>query len=230
MSVAAGSPERPVRQHLRLGFRFGITEAEPHREAVELGLGQRVGALKFDRVLGCDHHERGFEGAAFAVARNLMFAHALQQRGLGARRGAVDFVGEQDVREHRAGAELEAALFRAVDVRADDVGGQQVGRELHPPEIRVDQPGQRLRQRGLADAGHVVEQHVAARNECGQQMADHLRLAANDPVEFVFDPVQFFNGVAHGKCPVFKIGYQNQSASKLNVPVSRAFQLALVRS
>ena len=60
--------------------------------------------------------------------------HALEQAGLRLRRRAVDLVDEHDVGEHRAGPELEALLALVVDVGADDVGGQQVGRALDARE------------------------------------------------------------------------------------------------
>ena len=56
--------------------------------------------------------------------------HALEQAGLRLRRGPVDLVDGHDVGEDRAGPELEPLLALVVDVRADDVGGQQVGRAL----------------------------------------------------------------------------------------------------
>ena len=50
---------RPVRvQHRQLGGGVGVADGDPRGEAVALGLGQRVGALHLDRVLGRDDHER----------------------------------------------------------------------------------------------------------------------------------------------------------------------------
>ena len=86
-----------------------IAQAQLEQEAVELGLGQRERALVLDRVLRRQHHEGAGQGRVDAVHRHLALAHALQQRGLRARRGAVDLVGQQDVGEGRAGDELELA-------------------------------------------------------------------------------------------------------------------------
>ena len=36
---------------------IGVSDAEAHEEAIELRLGERVGAVVFDGVLGGDHHE-----------------------------------------------------------------------------------------------------------------------------------------------------------------------------
>ena len=60
-----------------------------------------------------------------------------------------------------AGPELEAPVAAVPDGDADDVGGQQVGRELDPAERAVDRAGQGLGQARLADAGHVLDQQVA---------------------------------------------------------------------
>ena len=51
------------------------------------------------------------------------------------------------------------------DVRADDVGGHQVGRELDARELQVQDVGQRVDEARLADAGDALEQHVAARQQ-----------------------------------------------------------------
>jgi hypothetical protein len=50
---------------------------------------------------------------------------------------------------------------------ADQVAGHQVGGELHAPEVQAERDGQRMRQRGLADAGHVLDQQVAAGQQAG---------------------------------------------------------------
>ena len=56
------------------------------------------------------------------------------------------------------------AALRALlhDVRADDVGRHQVGRELDARERQVQDVGERVHEARLADAGNAFEQHVAA--------------------------------------------------------------------
>ena len=85
-----------------------VAEAQPHHEAVELSLGQRVRPLVLDGVLRRDHHERRGDGVREVVDRRLPLLHALQQAGLRLGRRPVDLVGEDDVGEDRPGAELEA--------------------------------------------------------------------------------------------------------------------------
>ena len=72
----------------------------------------------------------GGSGAGLAVDGDLALLHRLEQRRLRLRRGPVDLVGEHDVGEQRARLEAELLGRALVDADADEVGGQQVGREL----------------------------------------------------------------------------------------------------
>ncbi len=163
--------------HRELGLRVRVADRHAGGEAVPLCLGQGVGALHLDRVLGGDHHERRAERVGLAVDGDLVLLHALQQRRLGLRRGPVDLVADDDVGEHRAGPELEGLGLAVVDGDPGDVAGQQVRGELDAADRAVDGPGQRLGQRGLADAGHVLDQQVAFGQHGDQRDPHHLRLA-----------------------------------------------------
>ena len=66
---------RLLGQHPRLVRQRRVADLDPQREAVELGLGQRVGALVLDRVLGRDHHERRGQLVADAVDGDLVLLH-----------------------------------------------------------------------------------------------------------------------------------------------------------
>ena len=76
-----------------------------------------------------------------------MLLHRLEERRLRARRRAVDLVGQQDVGEHGAFDEPEAAmaahriLFH--DLCPGDVAGDQVRRELHALKCEVGRVGDR---------------------------------------------------------------------------------------
>ena len=150
------------------------------REAVHLRLRQRVGAVQLHRVLRGDHEERLGQVVARAVHADLVLGHRLQQRRLRARRGPVDLVGQQDMREHRPEVELERLGLRVEDRHAEDVRGQQVGRELDALELGVHRLRQRFRQRGLAGARIVLQQHVAAGDKCRDHLAHGGRLPADD--------------------------------------------------
>ena len=79
-----------------------VLHEQLEEEAVELGLGQRVGALLLERVLRGHDEERLLELADLAAGGDLLFLHRFEQGGLRLGRGAVDLVGEDDLGEDRA--------------------------------------------------------------------------------------------------------------------------------
>ena len=96
------------------------------------------------------------------------------------RRGAVDLVGEDQIREERALLELElmaAALAFDQHVRAADVGGHHVRRELDARKGEIDGAAEGADEVGLAQSGNALEQHVAAREERHQDPLDDFVLA-----------------------------------------------------
>ena len=111
-------------QQLALDVRRRISERQPEQEAIQLRLGQGIGPGVLVRVLRGEHQERRRQDARAAVHRHLPFRHRLQEAALRARRGAVDLVGENQVREQRAGLEheLPGPLIEHGD--AGDVAGQ----------------------------------------------------------------------------------------------------------
>ena len=114
-------------------------------------------------------------GMRVVVHGDLRFVHGFEQSGLRFRRGAIDLVGQHDVGENRAGLELELLLDGVEDADADDVAGQHVRGELDALKRTVERMRQRLRQRGLADAGHVFDEQVAARQQGRSARAGWLR-------------------------------------------------------
>ncbi len=110
-------------QNFALGFVRGIAHADAHEEAIELRFRERVRAMVLDRILRGDHEKRIRQRERFAVHRDLRFVHGLEERGLRARCGAVDFIREHDVGENRAGTKFKFARFGIVDADAEDVAG-----------------------------------------------------------------------------------------------------------
>ena len=155
----------------------------PHREAVELRLGQRVGALVLDRVLRRHDHERAPERVADAVDRHLVLLHALEERGLRLRRGAVDLVDEEEVREDRARPELELVRALVEDVDAGDVGREQVGRELEAREGAVEGARHRLREHRLPHAREVLDDQVPLADEAEDAEPKRLGRRVDDLAE-----------------------------------------------
>ena len=105
---------------------FGVAEVDPHHEAVELAFRKGVGAGEVERVLGGDDKEGVGQFVRVAVDGDPAFFHALEQSGLGSRRGAVQFVRDQDAGEDGSGAKGEGAGLWVVELTAEDVGGQHV--------------------------------------------------------------------------------------------------------
>src|SRR5579862_6709070 len=83
-----------------------------------------------DGILRGDYQKWLGERQRAAVHRHLSLVHGFEESGLGARGGAVDFVGEDDVGEDGALAKFEFAGFGIVDADAEDVTGQKIRSEL----------------------------------------------------------------------------------------------------
>ena len=159
---------------------IGIAELDAHQEAIELRLGQRKRADLIRRILRRDDEERFVERIGLAVGRDLVFLHGFEQRALRLGRRAIDFVGQHQLREHRSAVEAELSGLRLEDRDADDVGRQQVARELDALVAEPERRGERVRKRGLADAGNVLDQQVTAREQAGEAQANLLLLAEDD--------------------------------------------------
>ncbi len=77
----------------------------------------------------------------------------------------------QDVGEHRPGPERDLPAVAVEDHGPGDIGGEEVGGELHPPEGEVEGPGQGLGQCRLAHPGMVFDQEMALGHETAQRQA-----------------------------------------------------------
>jgi len=177
-------------EHRALGRGRRVTQRDAGGEPVPLRLGQRVGALHLDRVLGGDDHERRLQRIGRAIHGDLTLAHALEQCRLGLRRGPVDLVAQHDVGEHRSGLELEVATFLVEGAHPGDVAGQQIRGELDPLEDAVDRAGQGLRQHRLAHARHVLDEQVPLGQQHGQGEPDRLRLSLDHGLYRPADPAR----------------------------------------
>jgi hypothetical protein len=61
--------------------------------------------------------------------------------------------------------------------RADDIGGQQIGRELDAGKGRGDDLGEGPDGESLGEARHAFEQHMATGQQADEQAFDHELLA-----------------------------------------------------
>ena len=198
-----GGPLQAALQHPPLGLGRGVADRQPQQEPVELGLGQRVGALELDRVLGGHDQERALQGPGHPVDRHLPLLHRLQQGGLGLGRRAVDLVAQQQVGEHRAGPELEVAGALVVDRGAGDVRRHQVGGELDPGEAQRGHLREGPGDQGLGQARVVVQEHVPVGQQPEQDQLEGAALADHGPLDLVQDqagePAQLVQGLGHGR-------------------------------
>ena len=91
---------------------------------------------------------------------------------------------------------LKAPFIGAVNIHAEQIGRQHIVGKLHPPIIQPQHRRQRMRQRSFAHARHIFEQHMAAGQNAGEQLAQHCLLAQNQAVELL---QRFFDRNIHIK-------------------------------
>src|SRR2546429_169148 len=162
-------------------FRFvrGIAHFDAHQKTVKLRFRQGISTVMLDRILRGDHEKRLRQRERFAVDGDLRFVHGFEKRGLRARGGAIDFVGEDHVGENRAGTKFKIARFRIVDADAENIAGEQVRRELDALKAAVKGFCERLRESRFADAGNVFDEQMAAREQGDQRGLDGVFLAVD---------------------------------------------------
>ena len=167
----AGAP-----QDLLFLGALGVADPDLEHEAVALRLGQRIGALLLDRILGREDQERLLELQALVAERDLLLLHRLEQRGLHLRGGAVDLVREHEVREQRAALRREGSIARVVDHRPGQVRREQVRGELDAAELEREGVREAPHRERLREPGDALEQDVPAGQEPDQQAVHHLPL------------------------------------------------------
>ena len=135
---------------------------------------------------------------AHAGHRHMMLLHGLQQRRLGARAGAVDLVGHQQLAEDRTRheAELAAALFGFVEnFGTQNIGRHQVGRELDALFIEAQYAAELGGELGLGKTRRADEKGMAAGQNGGERQFDDFGLAEDHLADRV---AHFFEAFAGG--------------------------------
>ena len=162
------------------------------QEAIELRLGERVGPLHLDRVLRGEHEERRRQRVGLFADGDRLLLHRLQQRRLRLGRRAVDLVGQHDVGEDRPLLELEPPPAGVVDdqVGPDDVGGHEIGRELHARKGQIHGRRGGPHQQRLAEAGDAFDEHVAAGQQRRGHGADDVGLADQPATDLGQQPIE----------------------------------------
>jgi DNA-binding Lrp family transcriptional regulator len=92
----------------------------------------------------------------------------------------VDLVGEDEVGEHGAELDPERLARRPVDAGADEVRGDEVGRELDAGERAADGGRHRLDGEGLGQAGDALDEAVATCQQAHEHPLEQPVLAHDD--------------------------------------------------
>ena len=183
----------PEHGHLRLIVR--IAQRQPDHEPVHLRIGKHLRSRRAHAVFRGDHQKRPLHGPGFPVHRHLPLLHRLQQRGLGFTGGAVDFIPQQQIRpDQGSGLINKVSAGPVVHGKARQIRGQDIRRKLNPPEGKPDGPAQSHRQRGFADARHIIQQDMPLRQQRRQDLPDCFLFSGDDLFRF---PKHVFELFAH---------------------------------
>src|SRR5215831_20215846 len=87
--------------------------------------------------------------------------------------------------EDGAGMKAEVVRRRIENRDAEHVRGQKVARELNARVVEAERSGQRLRQRGLADARNILDEKVTARQQARKRQLERRVLADDDARELL---------------------------------------------
>ena len=156
-----------------------IAQAQTHQETVQLRFGERKRAFVVNGVLRGNEQKGRSQIVIDAVGRDLPFRHRLEQRRLRPRRGAIDFVRQNNLGKERAGPELKVCRLGVEHRTAGDIARQKVGCALDAFERTADAAGQGAGQHGLGHAGHVLQQDMPFR-EISRERENNLRPLADD--------------------------------------------------
>src|SRR3989442_4482483 len=167
----------PSLEHFDLLLAGRIAHVDLQEEPVDLGLRERVRAFVLDRVLGRDHEERWVDPERFAFEGRLSLLHRFEEGALRLRRGAVDLVRQEDVREDRAAPQHEVAGLPIEHVRPRNVRGEQIRGELHAPEREAKTRGKGFRDQRLCEPRDVLDEQVAVAEDRPQHPFEDRSLA-----------------------------------------------------
>ncbi len=170
-------------EHALLSLGTWIPNLQLEHESVQLGQRKRVRPLLLDRILRGEGDERARQGMRDSVVRHRQLLHCLEHGRLCARRRAVDFIGQQEICEHRTAHKLERSGVLAVDRRPRDVPRQQVGGHLDAAIFETQRGGDGSHQEGFGHAGRTFQQHVAAAEQGSQAEFDRFVLAEHDRLD-----------------------------------------------
>ena len=170
-------------QDLFLGAPLGISHADSQEEPVELRFWQRISAVMLNGILRRNYHERTRQGVGLIVDTDSPLAHSLEQRALGFRGRAIDFISQNNVGKDGAAAEREC-LGRLVEDRySDDVRREKIARELNAAKQTIEPFGQGVSERGLAHPRDILYEKVPLGEKTDESQPDSIRLAADHALD-----------------------------------------------
>ena len=211
-----GGVAEAASDHRRLLADRRVVDDDLHQEAVDLRLGQRVGALGLDRVLRGHHQERraapGSLAPPIVTWCSCITSSSADCTFAGAR---LISSASRKLREHRAELGVEAAAVGPVDAGADEVGGHQVGRELDAAEAAAEHLGEGLDGQRLGEARDALEQHVAAGEKATSNALEHRVLADDHALDLVQRVLQRGTGLLAQLGRVFAAGWLTMDFSHL---------------
>ena len=156
-------------EHGQFGRAVGVADQKLHQEAIELGLGQGIGSLVLDRVLGGQDPEGLGENERLVADGDLPFLHGFEESALNLGRRPIDLVGQQHAGDDRAGSDVERAGGGPIDLRSGQVGGKQVGGELDAAEGQGQGLGKCPDGPGFGQAGNTFDQDMPPGEERDDQ-------------------------------------------------------------
>src|SRR3954452_9217282 len=117
-----------------------IPDDQFKEKSIQLSFRQRVCPFLFDRVLR--RHDKEWRIQLVYVASNAdrPLLHRLEKGGLRLRRRPIDLIRQTNLSEERTFLELKLAppgLILDNHVRAQNIRGHQIGRELNSREIKI---------------------------------------------------------------------------------------------
>ena len=163
-SSSDGRPQTPLRASPSIRSspsRRRVADVDLHEEAVELRLGQRVGALVLDRVLRRDDEERVGQRRGVSPSTDT-WRSCIASSSAACVLGGVRLISSASSRFVNTGPGRNASSPPRSVHRAGEVGRQHVGRELHAAELEPERPRDGAGEQRLGDARRALEQHVAA--------------------------------------------------------------------
>ena len=150
-----------------------------HQEAIELGFGQGIGTLLFQRVLG-RHDEKDIrQQIGLAADRDLPFGHGFEQCRLHLGRGAIDFIGQNQIVEQRSALELKAGVLGTIDFGTGEIGRQQIRGKLNAVKTPLNTVTEHLDGARLGQTRSTLYEQVSVRKNGHQQALDQSLLADN---------------------------------------------------